>query len=59
MLMFGKTQDIDQLIHVERIFCKVLTYLDILSDSKIRHKIVELENESEICTSVIRQFLSL
>ena len=57
--MLGKSERIEKLVHIKRLIGKVLAYLNILLDSKIRHEVVELEYKAEVCLSVLCQSISL
>ena len=58
ILMFRKSQYIKQFVSIQRIFGEILAHLDVLSYREVGYQIVELEYESEIISSVIRQFLA-
>ena len=53
------TERIEKLVHIKRLIGKVLAYLNILLDSKIRHEVIELEYKAEVCLSVLCQSISL
>ena len=57
--MLGKSERIEKLVHIKRLIGKVLAYLNILLDSKIRYEVVELEYKAEVCLSVLCQSVSL